>query len=244
VTRGAFTETLWRFVRGDLPPAAFDQWICTTPEVEQELGPDLHMRAISARYTDWDEIDAMKAAIESFLRASASALCACLEMRDLHVVMMGEHRRLFATLDEVSRRGAAFWWLSIHRCSACRQWWLVAGEERQNDVFCLRRMSDDEAASALDADAWPSDFDRYETLINLAIAAGITFRFVDPMDTRHTMADLARERPGIRVSELARLLSLDSATAATVARHVVASEGVGITFDAPLSDDERPSRRK
>jgi hypothetical protein len=175
MSREERTEMLWRFVRGDLPHAAFDLWICATPEVERELGPDLFVRAISARYADWDEIDAVKAAIESFLRASGPTRCACLEMRDLHVVMMGEHGRLLASLDETSRRGGAFWWLSIRRCRACRQWWLVAGEERQNDVFCLRRMSDDEAASALDEGAWPSDFDRYETLINLGIAAEITF---------------------------------------------------------------------
>jgi hypothetical protein len=51
------------------------------------------------------------------------------------------------------------------------------------------------------------------------------------MGTRHAMAELARERPGIRVSELAGLLNLDAAEAANVARRVVWTEGETITFD-------------
>jgi len=230
--RAACTESLWRYVRGDLSPAAFEQWICAAPEAEQELGPDMYLRAISARCTDWDEIDAVKAAVGSFLRTSRPAACACLEMRDLHVVMMGRHARLFATLEEVRRRGDPFWWLAIRRCRACGQWWLVAGEERQNDVYCLRRMTEGAAESVIRAGVWPTEFDQYETLIQLGIAAGIVFRMVDPMDAQYAMADLARERPGIRVSELAHLLALDAAVAARVARHVVASERVKITFDA------------
>ena len=98
-----------------------------------------------------------------------------------------------------------------------------------------------EAESAFGAGFWPSDFDRYEELIRLGIAAGIVFRFSDPMDTQHTMADLARARPGIRVSELSRLLALDDAVTTIVARFVATREGVEITFDAPsesLNPDE------
>jgi len=170
--------------------------------------------------------------MEEFLRKNCPARCACLEMRDLHIVMMGDHDRLFATLVEVKSRGAPKWWLWIARCSACRQAWLVGSEERQHDVFCLRRMSEVEVDETARTNTWPMDFDRYETLIRLGISAGIVFRFADPMDTRHTMADLTRERPGIRVSELAHLLALDDAVAKTIAKRVVKEEKVEITFDS------------
>lgn len=232
MTSAEVTEAIWRFLRGDTSATAFERWICATPDAEAELGPELYLRTVSADFRDAHEVDAVRAALESFLRTSRPGPCACVEVRDTDVVEMTDQRRL-ATVTEVRRRGDPFWWLSIERCDACRQWWLVAQEERQNDVFCVRRMTDAEAESALGGAAWPADFDHYETLIRMGIAAGIVFRHFDPMDQSGTMADLARERPGIRVSELAHLLALRHDQAAAVAGHVVASEGVDITFDAP-----------
>lgn len=227
----AHTERLWRFVRGDTPAAEFEQWICTTPELEAELGPSLYMKAISASYRNPGEVDAVRAEIESFLVTCRPSACACLEMRNLDVVAMGRHERKLRTLVEMKRHGMPLWWLSLERCSACRQWWLEAAEERQNDVYCLRRVSDEDAERVMAGGAWPTDFHKYETLIRLGIDAGIVFRFIHPMDTRWTIADLARERPGIRVSELAKLVALDVEVAAAVAREVVMLEGVDITFD-------------
>lgn len=88
---------LWRFVRGDSSPAMFEQWVCTTPELELELGPNLYMQAISASYGKPDEADAVRREIESFLVSSRPAPCACLEMRDLQVLAMGHHERQLRT---------------------------------------------------------------------------------------------------------------------------------------------------
>src|SRR5215470_17349053 len=70
---------------------------------------------------------------------------------------------------------------------------------------------------------WPSDFDRYETLLEIGRAAGHSVRYFDVADSPllHTIADLARERPGIRVTELAALLNLDTAVTAELAGQVV-----------------------
>jgi hypothetical protein len=227
----AHTDTLWRFVRGDMPPAAFEQWTCTTPALESELGAPLYLQAISASYRDPYQIDSVKKAVESFLRTCRPAPCACLEMRDLQVVPMGEHERRLKTAEAVERHGEPLWWLEIDRCSACGQWWLLAAEERQNDNYCLRRMTDVEAERVLAGGPWPTDFHQYETLVRLGIDAGHVFRFLHPMDTRWTIALLARQRPGIRVSEIAKLVALDQETAAVVAREVVRLEGVDVTFD-------------
>lgn len=137
----------------------------------------------------------------------------------------------------MKRHGQPLWWLQLDRCSACGQSWLVASEERQNDVYCLRRMREADAQSVIAGGAWPTDFHRYETLLRLGIEAGNVFRFFDPMDTRWTIADLARERPGIRVSELAKLVALDVEVAAMVAREAVLLDGVEITFD--IGSDRR-----
>jgi len=48
-----------------------------------------------------------------------------------------------------------------------------------------------------------------------------------------TMADLARDRPGIAVSELCELLNLDRTTAEAIAARLVRREGLQIGFDSP-----------
>ncbi|MCE9635663.1 MAG: hypothetical protein K8T90_08160 [Planctomycetes bacterium] len=241
----ARTELLWRFVRGDTSPATFEQWVCTTPELEPELGPNLYMQAISASYGRADEVDAVRKEIESFLVTCRPAPCACLEMRDLQVLPMGQHERQLRTFVEMKPHGKPLWWLDLERCSACGQWWLMAAEERKNDVYCLRRMHEAEAQSVMVGGTWPTDFHRYETLIRLGIAADSVSWYLDPMDARWTIADLARERPGIRVSEIAELVTLDVEVAAMVAREAVLLDGVEITFDVgsdrPLGD--LPDRR-
>jgi len=226
------TEALWRFVRGDTTPAAFEQWVCTTPALEAELGASLYLQAISAAYGKPDGVDEVRKEIESFLVTCRPAPCACLEMRDLQVLEMGDHERQLRTLVEMKRHGEPLWWLHLERCSACSQWWLVASECRQNDVFCLKRMCEADARSVMAGGPWPTDFHRYETLIRHAIATDNVFHFLDPMDRRPTIAGLARERPGIPVSELAELVALEVEIAAIVAREAVRLDGVEITFDA------------
>jgi hypothetical protein len=67
----------------------------------------------------------------------------------------------------MARRGEPIWWLSVDRCSECGQWWLVASEERINDVFLLRRLTDSVGKAAVGQDKWPIEFDRFSTLLRL-----------------------------------------------------------------------------
>jgi hypothetical protein len=150
--------------------------------------------------------------------------CECGRLADPAVIGMGHHEEVFRTLDQIHHRGSPWWWLLSFRCRACGQDWLVASEERQNDVYILRRLDRPTAERIILENVWPSDFDRYETLLAIGRAAGHSVRFFDVADSPllHTIADLAKERPGIRVSELASLLNLDQAVAADLARQVVA----------------------
>lgn len=180
-----------------------------------------------------------------------TATCECARLDNPAVVGMGHHEEVFRTLDEIRHRGSPWWWLLSFRCRACGQDWLVASEDRQNDVYILRRMDRPTAERIARENVWPLDFDRFETLLEIGRAGGHAVRFADVVDSplMHTIADLASERPGIRVSDLAELLNLDPATAATLARQVVSGHpcrcfvcspgcvvaepgSVGITFDA------------
>lgn len=160
--------------------------------------------------------------------------CECLHLGDLAVIDMGDHEVVFRSFDEIRARGAPWWWLYASACHACGQAWLVAQEERQNDVFILRRLDKSAVERLLAEDVWPPDFDRYETLLEIGRTAGKSVRFVDPMDSslQYTVTDLAKERPGIRVSEIAVLLNLEHDVAQDLARRAAANSGVRITFDA------------
>ena len=81
---------------------------------------------------------------------------------------------------------------------------------------------------------WPPDFDQYETLLRLGRAAGHTVRWADPVNgssLEWTIADLARQRPGISVAELAELLDLDEDITSTIADRAVIKHGVSIRIE-------------
>lgn len=159
--------------------------------------------------------------------------CECNRLEDLAIVPMGHHEDVFRTLEMVLKRGSPWWWLYASTCRECGQTWLVAQEERHNDLFILRRL-DPMARDRLVQDGfWPVEFDRYETLLEIGRDAGHFVRFFDVADSplMHTVIDLARERPGIRVSELASLLNLDPAVAVDLAHQAIESAEVTITVD-------------
>jgi hypothetical protein len=169
--------------------------------------------------------------------------CGCGELPDLVVVGMGSSAyaeegelsdAIMETLDYVKQRHDAHWWLNVRQCRVCRQWWLVADETRQNDVFCLRRLDPKEAGAIVEEDRWPSDFDTLEALFELGLRAGYSVRFADPINSSlsSTIEELARTRPGIGVSEIGRLLNLDGALTRFLAERVVRETGVSIELDA------------
>jgi hypothetical protein len=162
------------------------------------------------------------------------AECRCATLGEFAVIDMGQHEAVFATLERVRDRGAPYWWLYASICRACKTVWVVAQEERQNDVFILRRIDPLDTELVLRDNVWPPDFERYEALLEIGRDYGRQARFLDPEDSSlpWTIADLARERPGIAVSRLAWLLNLTPEVATDLARKVVAHDAVDITFDA------------
>jgi hypothetical protein len=147
---------------------------------------------------------------------------------------MAETSTTLDLYEQIKERGEPYWWLYAARCTSCGTNWLVAQEERQNDVILLRRLTAAELDDIVTRDQWPSDFDQYETLLRLGRAAGHNVRWADPIgdsSVEWTMADLARQRPGISVAELAELLDLDKETAAVIADKARITHGVSISDD-------------
>jgi hypothetical protein len=160
--------------------------------------------------------------------------CLCASLSDVIVVDMGdESEKVFASLLEVKKRGQPYWWLSVYQCYVCEQSWLVAQEERQNDVMCLQKLAPATMQNVLNNGQWPAIFDHYESLLRLGIEAGKSVRFLDPLNSKSlywTISDLSKDRPGISISQIAELLNLDLDLAEELARKVMEEDGVDITF--------------
>ena len=232
---------VWCFVRGDTTTQNFEDWVYSTPDLESLLGSEFYLDVIGADYGDRNAVFLLKKRLGKWACAAAPLACQCITLPNLAVVDMGGDLdpAVFETLQVQAARGDPFWWLSCYCCSACGQGWLVAAEERQNDVYCLRRLGEAELASTAAGKGWPSDFDRYESLLRIGLDADRQATFVDPLiskSLRRTIEDLAKARPGIRVSELAQLLNLDLGTASLLAHSVEESTGVTIKFD----EDDTP----
>jgi hypothetical protein len=242
-------EHLWRFVRGDLAPSRFEKWVYRERKLESHLGGDLYLKTISTDFSDKEATWLLRTALAQHVRTRSGSDCLCIRLKDLDVVDMGaywaprpafesdrewSHEDVFQSLDRVKARGDSHWWLWAARCHVCGQGWLVGQEERQNDLFCMRRLDDEELEAIERYDRWPADFDTYERLLQIGLQWGRSVRFVDPMDSclGSTVASLAKERPRIAVSDLAALLNLDLELAAELARRAVEQEKVKITFDS------------
>jgi hypothetical protein len=234
--RDSFVADLWQFLRGDTAIDEFEQWIYShSDELESRLGKQSALAVLASDFRSSDAVAGVKQLLREYAERASELECRCVALPNIAVVDMGEESEpVLATIEERRPRGEPFWWLWCGECTRCGQWWLVAQEERQNDVFCLRRLAEGEASALVEHNIWPSDFDTYEALLRLGLDAGKSVRFAEPEEAnslRWTIADLAKARPGIRVSELAELLNLDIDTARALARRAGRDDGAVIEFD-------------
>lgn len=230
-----FADTLWRFVRGDMPASEFEAWVYRDETIETFLGPEAYLDLISADFGSEKSTPEIRLHLKNLLLENIpDQACQCVRLADSAIVDMGEHEEIFKTLTRTYERGEPYWWLYTCQCSQCSTHWLVGSEERQNDVFCLRRLSAEESKNISGRNLWPDYFDAYENLLQMGREFGRSVRFVDPLSSlslSSTIEDLAKNRPGIRLSELTSLLNLESEIAEALALKAVADAGVEITLD-------------
>src|SRR5207249_3890955 len=126
----------------------FERWVCANSRLEEVFGSGPYVDLISADYGDRHVVHDLKQRLSSWAQGIEALRCQCITLPELAVVDMGEdHLAVFKTLKEDVRRGDPFWWLSAYYCSVCGEWWLVAQEERQNDLFCMRRLREADVSS-------------------------------------------------------------------------------------------------
>lgn len=146
-------------------------------------------------------------------------------------------------LQSLLRRGRPQWWLDLRRCPACSQHWLVAQDERLNDVWVMRRVDEMAATRVLDEGRWPEDLDRYEAVIRKGAEWGHAARYGEPLETWPMAVDLIGQRPTMTDAELATLVNIDPEDAAIVAQHArraIAARGYPYPWQGAGQDEYEP----
>jgi hypothetical protein len=212
----AVTTELWRFVRGDIPPADFEAWLYAQEQLESDLGEALYFEIVSSNYQDRQALFVVREQLAAFLRPTLT--CECITLPDMAAVPMGSDgldERVFATLERVCVHGGSQWWLYLSKCAICGQNWMVAQDERIFDQYFLRRLEPTEAQHISAAGHWPTDFITYERVLSVGCALGRHWRFSDPLSPALvcTAKDLRKERPNITVEEIASLIGVSPAEA-------------------------------
>ena len=167
-------ETMWKFVRGDLAPLGFEQWVCSNQALESKMGKKFYHELNSMNFSDPDQILKMKRTLMETLRVSYDMPCECLTLSDTDVIHMGTKKdeQVFAFLKSVKSYGEPLWWLDLDQCETCQQWWLIAVEQRHDDYYCLKRLTPDEAEKIIHENVWPASFATYEDILRVAWAHG------------------------------------------------------------------------
>jgi hypothetical protein len=157
--------------------------------------------------------------------------CRCEVLPLLADVGMGEDDGVLGTFEREMRHGEPLWWLAAERCRACGQWWLVAADERINDVFIMRRLADAEIETLRTDVEWPPDFLKFAEVLRVGRERGHSFLFDDPESPAlvDTVVDLAREENEISVSRIAWLLQIERSHAQRLAELAEARTSVSIT---------------
>ncbi len=106
-------------------------------------------------------------------------------------------------------------------CKNCKTQWTVAQDNNIYDVWIVVRSARDDTAKV----------NTYRGLLSQAVTFGAMVRYGDPMHSVElpwAIEELARETPGISVTELTALLPVDRDVVMHHARAVLSGTGVSI----------------
>ena len=163
--------------------------------------------------------------------------CECDQWENLCVIEMTKNTcdYIFDIMEELKKRGGPYWWLYLSKCKICNEYWLIAQEERIIDSFCLNRLNLKQANDIIENDIWPNIFDKYENLLKIGVENNIRWHFLDPLNDSplgYTIEELAIERPFIKISELSKLLNINTEIVLLLSNRVIENNAsVKITFD-------------
>lgn len=208
-------DAFWRFARGDTSAADFEAWLYAGGDVETALGQNAYLDAISVDFRDAKQIAEFRGRLHE--RLPSPNACDCHTIADFggHIdyVIGG------SIVDEVFDRTRTdhFDWLYRLTCITCSTRWIAAHDEDLTIVMVRN--------PAADTRTTPSHY----IVVRLAIE---TDRSLPPSLLRPAIEELARETPGISLTDLQRHLPTDQEVLRQQALEVVARTGLSIDFSA------------
>jgi len=212
-------EILWTFVRGDLEASNFEHWIYTHDEVESTLGSDCFLEAISINFADTKQVNEFRHRLKKELPVPAA--CSCHTLSNKHLLTMGGIS--LEGFEHLVRGVRHMFWLHRFRCKTCHTEWWLAEEARIYDVWILFRSWDT-----------PPSLNTYHELLSMAVSLGASVRYFQPevsIEIPITIEELAQEKPGMKVSEIAQLIPVPLEIIRQHARDVALKTGLHIDFE-------------
>jgi len=160
--RSDIGEKIWMFLRGDLPPVEFEQWVRDTPELEMMFGPPLFQEVISADYRNWLSLENVSESLETWVDEHYPRDCDCITWaNDEKISVDSVTVDLLFEFDTLKKRTL---WLKLIRCVQCGTHWYV-GIDTDDDWYYLHRLKNEEVERILASDEWPDCFDNVEPFL-------------------------------------------------------------------------------
>ena len=213
-------DCFWRFARGDMEASEFENWLYSNEGTQLALGEDPYLNAISVDYRDGQRVADFRAELRKSLPHPAD--CECHTISDWGLVILGQWSP--DNFEVVQRETSSPYWLHSLVCKECQTRWTVAEDSRIYDVWIVVRVASFDMAKV----------NSYSGLLSLAVSSGAMVRYDDPIHSIELPAaieELAREKPGISLTELTGLLPVDREIVDHHARDVIAKSRVSIDLE-------------
>lgn len=157
-----WAETMWRFLRRDMPTTEFEQWVHITSYLEPLMSPRLYWRILDTNYRDRMEVEALSKDLRAWLESEYPRSCSCLTWMDTQTFPMGGDTTIDHAIEQFEEIKARTPWIDLVRCKECGQAWYLAKDTREDD-YHLRRLTESEV-QAIGSGIWPTTFDHMEAL--------------------------------------------------------------------------------
>ena len=116
-------EKIWQFLRGDLPPVEFEEWVHITPDLKPPLGNNLFLDVLSADYRNWVAVAEISESLETWIEAYYPRNCDCITWsNDEKVSFDSDTANLLVAFETLKDRTP---WLKLIRCVRCRTHWYL-----------------------------------------------------------------------------------------------------------------------
>ncbi|SHM91978.1 hypothetical protein [Roseibium suaedae] len=184
------------FLRNDLSNREFEKCLYNSIEINDIIGNELYLKAISTNFKQKNEVENLKDIIREFF---LKILCSCQLEPSRKVSLMG---RKPAYLEQVERCVNGKFWLHRFRCNSCGDKWLMAAEEIIYDTWIIERESE----------LIPDIFLTYQDLMEFNKSTGIQIRYENPyisMEIPSAIQILKEEDKSISNERLSNIIGVD-----------------------------------